>query len=553
MGYLRPVNNANAQDTPLAATISPTRAFPHVKKSADALNIRRLAALFQGLSGLAAFLALREAQPVASLVAGVIPVLAGLLSWGAGHRDGGVRLAGLVWLLTALAGVLFSGGFASPLLALFLVAPVLMLALGRAGIAAEMAAWALMTLAGMAALSGLGWLPGNAALAGAGASAAGRLALLLVLGLALLAGLRLARARRDDAEEPRLPLPALLVSVSPLAEIREVSGRLGEGPMLAGAVPGQALRHLAAEPGEFARWFAALPSGGARQTVFAASGDGTLLQATALPGAGPQEPWRILLQPASARPDLEARAAAAEAALAERTAFFASLGHDLKTPLNAIIGFSDMMRGAWLGPLSDNYRERASLIHESGQDLLLLIEDMLDLARAEAGQSRLDAEPVDLSASARAVMRQLSDVAARRSIRLRLARSPGVWAQADARAIRQIWQNLLSNAIKYSDEGGDVLAGAVERDGQAVLFVADRGIGMSEDDLARIATPFTQGRNAHGRAGTGLGLAVVRRFAELHGGRVRIDTAPGKGTRVEVSLPLAPGFELAAEQPRAAE
>ena len=228
-----------------------------------------------------------------------------------------------------------------------------------------------------------------------------------------------------------------------------------------------------------------------------------------------------------------------------QTAFFAGLGHDLKTPLNAILGYADMMRSGIRGPLPEAYQDYAEIIHESGQDLLLLVDDILDLSKAEVGKHRLELEPIDLAASGQSVLRQLENQAERRGIRLKMKSSAEVWAQADARAVRQIWQNLLSNAIKYSDKDQTVTLDAYEEKGVAVFSVTDKGAGMDEADLARIAEPFAQGTNARGRAGTGLGLAVVQRFAQLHGGQVRIDTAPGKGTRVEVTLPLADAEDVA--------
>ncbi|MEO1476435.1 MAG: HAMP domain-containing sensor histidine kinase, partial [Pseudomonadota bacterium] len=237
--------------------------------------------------------------------------------------------------------------------------------------------------------------------------------------------------------------------------------------------------------------------------------------------------------------DLKDRAMAAEAGLKERTAFFAGLGHDLKTPLNAILGFADLMKAEVRGPMPEAYKDYPTIIHESGQDLMLLVEDILDLAKADANSHRLELEPVDLVASAASVIRQLEDQAARASVKLALTGDAEVWAEADPRAVRQIWQNLLSNAIKYSNEGDTVTLTAGSLASSVFLSVKDHGAGMDQEDLDRIARPFAQGVNAKGRAGTGLGLAVVQRFAELHGGRVVIDTAPGKGTRIRVTLPAA--------------
>ncbi len=238
-------------------------------------------------------------------------------------------------------------------------------------------------------------------------------------------------------------------------------------------------------------------------------------------------------------PAADARIRAAEQALMERTAFFAGLGHDLKTPLNAILGFSDLMRSELRGPLTDAYKEYSQLIHESGQDLLLIVEDILDYAKAEAGHARVELEPVDLVASGESVVAQLGAQATRAGVTLRILADKEVWAMADARAVRQIWQNLISNAVKYSESGGVVTLDARTGNGAVALSVRDTGAGMDADDLDRIAKPFQQGRNSKGRAGTGLGLAVVQKFADQMKGRVIIDTAPGAGTRVRVILPQA--------------
>ena len=243
-------------------------------------------------------------------------------------------------------------------------------------------------------------------------------------------------------------------------------------------------------------------------------------------------------------PALPSRAVAdLEAKLQSRTAFFASLGHDLKTPLNAILGYAEVMQAELMGPMPKPYADYPSIIHESGTDLLLLVDDILDLARSEAGQPRLEPEPVDLTASGESVIRQLTGQADRLGITLKLKSGEEVWAEADARAVRQIWQNLVSNAIKYSASGKTVTLETRLDDGAALLSVTDRGAGIAAADLGRLTEPFAQGTGA--RPGTGLGLSVVRRFAELHGGSLRITSKPGKGTRVEVTLPRASEADIA--------
>ncbi len=232
----------------------------------------------------------------------------------------------------------------------------------------------------------------------------------------------------------------------------------------------------------------------------------------------------------------------------ERTNFFAGLGHDLKSPLNAVIGFADVMDAEIRGPMPDAYKDYPGLIRESGQALLRLVEDMLGYAKSESGTYELDLAPMDIAASGESVMRQSQPVADKAGITLRMKCDGEVLALADAGAIRRIWDNLVSNAIKYSAAGDTVTLLSGIRNGDAVLQVRDTGTGMDADDLARIASPFSQGRNAKGRPGTGLGLALVHRLAEMQGGKVRIETALGAGTTVTVTLPA-----LRDDQKRAAE
>ncbi|MEP1143190.1 MAG: HAMP domain-containing sensor histidine kinase [Henriciella sp.] len=235
-------------------------------------------------------------------------------------------------------------------------------------------------------------------------------------------------------------------------------------------------------------------------------------------------------------------------AVRERTNFFAGLGHDLKSPLNGIIGFADIMDAELRGPLPDAYQDYPTLIRESGETLLRLVEDLLGYAKAEAGTYELDPAELDIAASGESVLRQSKALAELSGVTLQMKTSGEVLALADAGAVRRIWDNLVSNAIKYSSKGDSITLSAFERGEASYISVRDTGAGMSAGDLARIAKPFAQGENAKGRSGTGLGLAMVQKLAELQGGRVKIETAPGQGTTVTVKLPGA-----ARDEKRAAE
>ena len=228
----------------------------------------------------------------------------------------------------------------------------------------------------------------------------------------------------------------------------------------------------------------------------------------------------------------------------ERNAYFASLSHDLRSPFTAILGYAEAFKMNLKGNLTERQVDQASIIHESAQDLLSLVDDMMDLAKSEAGKLTLDLEPVHLGDLGRSIMQQMQAMADRKNITLEIEAFGEPWAMADARLVRRIWQNLISNAIKYSEDGSIVQLSASERSNQAVLTVTDNGRGMSEEDLESIAQPFAMGHNSAGKSGTGLGLVNVKRFADMHGGRVVIDTAPGEGARFQVILPKADVTDL---------
>ena len=231
--------------------------------------------------------------------------------------------------------------------------------------------------------------------------------------------------------------------------------------------------------------------------------------------------------------------------LRQHNAYFASLSHDLRSPFTAILGYAESFKMNPKGNLTDKQVDQASIIHESAQDLLSLVDDMMDLAKTDAGKMPLDPEPIHLGDLGDAIMRQMQAMADRKNITLKIDTFGEPWAMADARLVRRIWQNLISNAIKYSDPDSLVQMSASERARHVVLSVKDNGRGMTPEDLDRIASPYTMGENSKDKAGTGLGLVNVKRFAEMHGGRVIIDTAPGQGSRFQVILPKADISNLA--------
>ncbi len=231
----------------------------------------------------------------------------------------------------------------------------------------------------------------------------------------------------------------------------------------------------------------------------------------------------------------------AEASSRVKSQFLANMSHELRTPLNAIIGFSDLLQNQMFGPLQKQYHDYATIIHESGNHLLNLVSDILDIAKIEAGKFVLDYQDVDLTESVAYCLRLVKKRADDQGIKLvTTLPAQGLAFAADQRAFRQILINLLTNAIKFSRPGDEVEVSARAGD-RLMLTVKDHGIGMSEALLARIGRPFEQAVNdpAHAREGTGLGLSLVRALVRQHGGQLRIESREGVGTTVHCELPLA--------------
>lgn len=246
---------------------------------------------------------------------------------------------------------------------------------------------------------------------------------------------------------------------------------------------------------------------------------------------------RDLRKAAAAADEAKAKADEARTQLEARTTFFAQTSHELRTPLNAIVGFAEMMRGGVFGPLSERYQEYAELIHEGGRNLTLIVDDVLDLARLEAGRYEVYAELLSLADLADDAVHFMGDEADRKGVTLTRVGQDDAEAFADAKAVRQIALNLISNALKFTPKGGSVEVIAEEVPGGAMLIVADTGVGINPEDLVKLSRAFEQGEAGKKQKGAGLGLSVVRAFAELHGGRLDIESREGGGTRIGVFFP----------------
>lgn len=238
--------------------------------------------------------------------------------------------------------------------------------------------------------------------------------------------------------------------------------------------------------------------------------------------------------------ELNQARAEAEAQNAGKSRFLANMSHELRTPLNAIMGFSDIMRQRLFGPLSDRYAEYAELVHESGGHLLDLINDVLDMSKIEAERYELAREAFDARDAVWGVMRLMRGQADRAGVHLRglLPKDP-IDVIADRRALKQIALNLVSNALKFTPRGGSVTVTMHADETMLELVVADSGVGIGAEDLLRLGRPYEQaGGPAQKASGTGLGLSLVRSFAQLHGGDMVIESALGEGTTVTVRLPV---------------
>jgi two-component system cell cycle sensor histidine kinase PleC len=232
----------------------------------------------------------------------------------------------------------------------------------------------------------------------------------------------------------------------------------------------------------------------------------------------------------------------AEEANQTKSKFLANMSHELRTPLNAVIGFSEIMESGMFGPLgADKYHEYCRDIRESGQYLLDVINDILDMSKIEAGRLKLDLENVALDRIMTETMRVVSARAQDKHLELSAKIAPGIQIRADRRAIKQIALNLLSNAVKFTPAHGRITVRARAVRGSVVIAIGDTGIGITREALAKLGRPFEQVESQLTKThhGSGLGLAIAKSLVELHSGIMRIRSTPGVGTIVLVCLPLA--------------
>jgi signal transduction histidine kinase len=231
-----------------------------------------------------------------------------------------------------------------------------------------------------------------------------------------------------------------------------------------------------------------------------------------------------------------------EAANRSKNDFLAIMSHELRTPLNAIIGFSEIIANQMFGPIGQaKYADYANDIRSSGTHLLSIINDILDISKAEAGKLQLEEEPIDPVESLNRAMRMFRQRASEIGVDLSFRVSGDIpWIIADPRLFNQVAINLTSNALKFTPEGGHVWIDiGFDASGDLALSVKDTGIGIRKTDIARVFEPFVQVENAMSRThqGTGLGLPLVRKIMNLHGGTVELESAVGEGTTVTAIFP----------------
>jgi signal transduction histidine kinase len=228
-----------------------------------------------------------------------------------------------------------------------------------------------------------------------------------------------------------------------------------------------------------------------------------------------------------------------EAASKHKSEFLANMSHELRTPLNAIIGFSQVLRDEMVGSVNPKQAEYLDDIISSGNHLLSLINDVLDLSKVEAGQVELEVHPFSLREALERGVVMVRERATEDGVRVAFAADPEVdVVEGDERRIKQVIFNLISNAVKFTPAGGEVGVSATRVNGEVRVSVADTGPGIAPEDWDRIFEEFQQSETGVGqREGTGLGLALSKRFVELHGGRIWLESELGRGSTFTFALP----------------
>lgn len=333
----------------------------------------------------------------------------------------------------------------------------------------------------------------------------------------------------------------------PLSELEEHAGRLqnlsfyvgGLGLMIAIALAWLLSRHLAAPIERMASVAKAVHSGDVDRRV------GEVLTAPREIDALAQAFDEMLAELSRSSQELRVKAIESEAANRAKSHFLANMSHEFRTPLNAIIGYSEIMRDEVLGPLGGKgeYLEQATSIHSAGAHILQMVNEILLLTRAEVGQLEAHPGPVDIECTFHFAMKMMEHAAAEKGLELTSRIAPGLkTVYADEGKLRQVLLNLLSNAIKFTDPGGTVRLEATGISETLLeIRVIDNGIGIADEDMEKVMKPFGQVQENYDRnhGGTGLGLPLTEELVKLMGGEFDLKSEPGSGTTASVRLPVA--------------
>jgi len=238
--------------------------------------------------------------------------------------------------------------------------------------------------------------------------------------------------------------------------------------------------------------------------------------------------------------------AAANAANQAKSDFLTSMSHELRTPLNAVIGFSQVLQEQLFGPLTSKQAQYISYILSSGQHLLSLIDDILDLSKIEAGKSQMEFSSSKIGPLINDSLLMVKEGATNKHIDLRTLLSPAINAadlEVDSRKVKQVLFNLLSNAVKFTPDGGKITVKGHRKNGRAVISVSDTGIGIPPEAQSKLFNDFYQVQGGISKTpGTGLGLAISRRLVEMHGGRIWVESKGiGNGSRFKFEIPVKRG------------
>ncbi len=481
-------------------------------------------------------------ETVAALGLAIAPGLASLiLAWRDGRTARSLLL--VLWAICGAGACALTGGLSGPLTPWCLLPVAFAAVLGPGRWMAEAATLAVLGAA-VCALAQVAHLE-PAAPAEPLHFILGLFAL-VCLGLALAAGLlRAGRAAEGSGDIERLLMeqPHLVMGLDAQGHVRSAFGfpppGVGER-----ALQIQGLLGVTApdDHGRLSDALAAAMAVGHAEVMLAAAGHTERTLALALRRSRDGRLYAVMRDAAeqgAREARLMADKTAAEALNSGKSRFLANMSHELRTPLNTIMGFSDIMREKLFGPMPVKYAEYADLIHESGRHLLDLINDLLDMSKIEAERFQLQVETLDAREPVSAALRLMRVQADDAGLSLRASLPPDpLDIEADPRALKQIVLNLLSNALKFTPRGGQVTLTLAARGETLELSVADTGMGIAPEDLKRLGRPYEQAGDAHQRSmGTGLGLSLVRGFAELHGGEMIIESTLGEGTSVLVRLP----------------